>query len=148
MINKVILVGRITRDPEVKMINAETAVCNFSLACNRPYTRENGEKETDFINCVVWRKQAENMGKYVKKGQLLGVEGRIQVRTYEQDGQKRYQTEVFCDSVTFLESANQNTESNYNNSSETERFNNNVVNEDDFFTSSKKLNISEDDLPF
>ena len=146
MINKVILVGRITRDPEVKMINAETAVCNFSLACNRPYTRENGEKETDFINCVVWRKQAENMGKYVKKGQLLGVEGRIQVRTYEQDGQKRYQTEVYCDQVTFLESSNREENTNVR---ENVSFNNDrMIDEDDFFTSSKKLNISEDDLPF
>jgi single-strand DNA-binding protein len=147
MINKVILVGRITRDPEVKMINADTAVCNFSLACNRPYTRENGEREADFINCVAWRKQAENMGKFVKKGQLLGVEGRIQVRTYEQDGQKRYQTEVYCDQVTFLESSNR--EENSNNNKESFNYHNDhVVNEDDFFTSSKKLNISEDDLPF
>jgi single-strand DNA-binding protein len=147
MINKVILVGRITRDPEVKMINADTAVCNFSLACNRPYTRENGEREADFINCVAWRKQAENMGKFVKKGQLLGVEGRIQVRTYEQDGQKRYQTEVYCDQVTFLESSNREESSN-NNKESFNYHNDHVVNEDDFFTSSKKLNISEDDLPF
>ena len=141
MINKVILVGRITRDPEVKMINADTAVCNFSLACNRPYTRENGEREADFINCVAWRKQAENMGKFVKKGQLLGVEGRIQV------GQKRYQTEVYCDQVTFLESSNREESSN-NNKESFNYHNDHVVNEDDFFTSSKKLNISEDDLPF
>ena len=147
MINKVILVGRITRDPEVKMINADTAVCNFSLACNRPYTRENGEREADFINCVAWRKQAENMGKFVKKGQLLGIEGRIQVRTYEQDGQKRYQTEVYCDQVTFLESSNREESSN-NNKESFNYHNDHVVNEDDFFTSSKKLNISEDDLPF
>jgi single-strand DNA-binding protein len=146
MINKVILVGRITRDPEVKMVNSETAVCNFSLACNRPYTRENGDREADFINCVAWRKQAENMGKYVRKGQLLGVEGRIQVRTYEQDGQKRYQTEVYCDQVTFLESSNREENTNVR---ENVSFNNDrMIDEDDFFTSSKKLNISEDDLPF
>ena len=146
MINKVILVGRITRDPEVKMVNSETAVCNFSLACNRPYTRENGDREADFINCVAWRKQAENMGKYVRKGQLLGVEGRIQVRTYEQDGQKRYQTEVYCDQVTFLESGNREENTNVR---ENVSFNNDrMIDEDDFFTSSKKLNISEDDLPF
>ena len=146
MINKVILVGRITRDPEVKMVNSETAVCNFSLACNRPYTRENGEREADFINCVAWRKQAENMGRFVKKGQLLGIEGRIQVRTYEQDGQKRYQTEVYCDQVTFLESSNREENTNVR---ENVSFNNDrIIEEDDFFTSSKKLNISEDDLPF
>ena len=146
MINKVILVGRITRDPEVKMVNSETAVCNFALACNRPYTRENGDREADFINCVAWRKQAENMGKYVRKGQLLGVEGRIQVRTYEQDGQKRYQTEVYCDQVTFLESSNREENTNVR---ENVSFNNDrMIDEDDFFTSSKKLNISEDDLPF
>ena len=146
MINKVILVGRITRDPEVKMVNSETAVCNFALACNRPYTRENGDREADFINCVAWRKQAENMGKYVRKGQLLGVEGRIQVRTYEQDGQKRYQTEVYCDQITFLESSNREENTNVR---ENVSFNNDrMIDEDDFFTSSKKLNISEDDLPF
>ena len=149
MINKVILVGRITRDPEIKMVNSESAVCNFTLACNRPFVKENGERDADFINCVVWRKQAENLARFVKKGQMIGVEGRIQARSFEQDGQKRYVTEVYCDQITFLETANREEKgTSINYGSKESNNNQNHFNEDEFFTSSKKLNISEDDLPF
>ena len=109
MINKVILVGRITRDPEVKMINADTAVCNFSLACNRPYTRENGEREADFINCVAWQKSAEFVANYFRKGQQMALEGRLQVRSYDgNDGQRRWVTEVVAEQIEFVGSKNEN----------------------------------------
>ncbi len=103
MINKVILVGRITRDPELRTIGSGVACVNFTVACNRPFQDQQGERAADFINCVVWRKQAENLARYVKKGALIGIEGRIQTRNYEADGQTRYVTEVLCDNIQFLE---------------------------------------------
>ena len=104
MINRVVLVGRLTRDPELKYTTNGTASLQFSLAVNRTFTSANGEREADFINCVAWRNQAENMAKFVRKGSLLGVEGRIQTRNYQaQDGTKRYVTEVVADSIQFLE---------------------------------------------
>ena len=104
MINRVVLVGRLTRDPELKYTTNGTASLQFSIAVNRTFTSANGEREADFINCVAWRNQAENMARFVRKGSLLGVEGRIQTRSYQaQDGSKRYVTEVVADSVQFLE---------------------------------------------
>jgi single-strand DNA-binding protein len=138
MINKVILVGRITKDPEVKYTASNIAVSTFSLAVPRAFADNSGEKNTDFIQCVVWRKQAENLGHYVKKGALLGVEGRIQNRSYEQNGERRYITEVVCDSVQFLDTRAE-VDANYNSPE---------IKEDPLFESSKKLNVSEDDLPF
>ncbi len=104
MINRVVLVGRLTRDPELKYTTNGTASLQFSIAVNRTFTSANGEREADFINCVAWRNQAENMARFVRKGSLLGVEGRIQTRNYQaQDGSKRYVTEVVAESVQFLE---------------------------------------------
>ena len=104
--NKVILVGRITKDPEVRYTSSDIAVCQFTLAVNRKF-QSNGERQADFINCVAWRQSAELLGKYIKKGSQIGVEGQIQVRNYEDNGGvKRYVTEVICDSITFLESKN------------------------------------------
>ncbi len=99
MLNRVILIGRLTRDPELKYI----PVASFTLAVDRPFSNKDGEKETDFIPIVVWRKQAENCASYLGKGSLVAVEGRIQVRTYEQEGQRRYMTEVVADNVRFLD---------------------------------------------
>ncbi|AQU79748.1 single-stranded DNA-binding protein [Planococcus faecalis] len=104
MINRVILVGRLTKDPDLKYTASGAAVARFTLAVNRTFSNANGEKETDFINCTVWRKQAENTANFLKKGSLAGVEGRIQTGSYEgQDGKRIYTTEVVCDSVQFLE---------------------------------------------
>ena len=104
--NKAILVGRLTKDPELKMTeNTKREVCQFTIAVNRPYTNEDGERKADFINCVVWDKLAENLSKYQKKGNQVAVEGRIQTRNYEdKDGKKVYVTEVFVSNVTFLDS--------------------------------------------
>ncbi len=106
MLNKVILIGRLTKDPEIRVTTSGVSVGTFSLAVNRNFASANGEKETDFFNCVCFRKVAEIVSRYVKKGQLISVDGRIQNRTYDaQDGTKRYVTEIVCDNVVFLESS-------------------------------------------
>ncbi len=79
MINRVVLVGRLTRDPEMRYTQSGIAVTRFTLACDRPFTGQDGKREADFIDCVVWRKQAENVAQYLKKGSLAGVEGRLQI---------------------------------------------------------------------
>ena len=104
MINRVVLVGRMTRDPELRRTPQGDAVTSFTLAVNRNYTSRDGQQQADFINCVVWRKPAENVERYCSKGSLVGVEGRIQTRSYvNSQGQKVYVVEVICDSVQFLE---------------------------------------------
>ncbi len=104
MINRVVLVGRMTRDPELRRTQTGTPVTSFTLAMNRNFSSANGERQADFINCVVWNKSAENVERYCSKGSLVGVEGRLQSRQYEaQDGRKVTVIEVVCDSVQFLE---------------------------------------------
>ena len=104
MINRVVLVGRLTRDPELKYTANGIANLRFSVAVNRAFTNQNGERQADFINCVAWRGQAENMAKFLRKGSLIGVEGRIETGSYQaQDGTTRYTTDVVADSVQFLE---------------------------------------------
>ena len=104
MINRVVLVGRMTRDPELRRTPQGDAVTSFTLAVNRNYTSRDGQQQADFINCVVWRKPAENVERYCSKGSLVGVEVRIQTRSYDNSqGQKVYVVEVICDSVQFLE---------------------------------------------
>lgn len=97
--NRVILIGRLTRDPELRYSSSGTAICNFTLAVDREYNKE----ETDFIRCVAWRKMGETVANYVQKGRQVAVEGRLQVRKYEdQNGQKKTMTEVVCDKVHFI----------------------------------------------
>ena len=103
-INCFIGVGRLTRDPELRRTAQGDAVASFTLAVNRNYTTRDGQQQADFINCIVWKKQAENVERYCSKGSLVGVEGRIQTRSYENNqGQRIYVTEIVCDSVQFLE---------------------------------------------
>lgn len=103
--NKVILIGRLTKDPELRQTTNGTSTTSFTLAVNRNFTNQSGEREADFINCVAWRKQAENVAKYVTKGSQVAVEGRIQVRTYDDpNGKRNWITEIICDNVTFLDS--------------------------------------------
>ena len=105
MLNRVVLVGRLTRDPDLRYTPNGIAVANFNIACNRPFRNQQGEQEADFINCVVWRKTAENLANYMKKGSMIGVDGRVQTRSYEgQDGKMVYVTEVLAESIQFLES--------------------------------------------
>jgi single-strand DNA-binding protein len=105
MINTVVLTGRLTKDIELKYTPSGVPVGTFTLAVNRPFKNDKGESETDFISCVVWRKQAETMANHLKKGSLIGVNGRIQSRSYEgQDGKRVFVTELNVESFTFLES--------------------------------------------
>ncbi|MEG0285992.1 MAG: single-stranded DNA-binding protein [Vagococcus sp.] len=157
MINNVVLVGRLTRDPELRFTSNGSAVATFNLAVNRNFTNQSGEREADFVNCVIWRKPAETLANYAKKGTLIGVVGRIQTRNYEkQQGQRVYVTEVVCDNFQLLERAN-SSESQSNNSStnqESSSFNHNNQANNDFkrnsdpFGNSSQVDISDDDLPF
>ena len=105
MINNVVLVGRMTRDAELRYTPSNQAVATFSLAVNRNFKNQNGEREADFINVVIWRQQAENLANWAKKGALIGVTGRIQTRSYDnQQGQRVYVTEVVAESFQLLES--------------------------------------------
>ena len=105
MINQVVLVGRLTKDIDLRYTASGSAVGSFTLAVNRNFTNQNGEREADFINCIIWRKPAETMANYARKGTLLGVVGRIQTRNYDnQQGQRVYMTEVVCESFQLLES--------------------------------------------
>lgn len=166
MLNRVVLVGRLTKDPELRVSQNNIAVANFNLAVNRPFTNQNGERGADFINCVVFRKQAENVNQYVKKGSLVGIDGRIQTRNYEnKDGQRVYVTEVVCESVQFLEPKNSGnqSQSNYGNNSADayadaygsgnqstgQSQGRQQPKEDNPFANSKgPVDISDDDLPF
>lgn len=105
MLNNVVLVGRMTKDAELRYTPSNQAVATFSLAVNRNFKSQNGEREADFINCVIWRQQAENLANWAKKGALIGITGRIQTRSYEnQQGQRVYVTEVVSETFQLLES--------------------------------------------
>jgi len=111
-LNRVILIGRSTREPELRFTSGGTAVATFTLAVDRPYLNAQGERETDFIRVVAWRKLAETCANYMGKGRLVAVEGRLQVRTYQTpDGQNRTITEVVADTVRFLDRAKEGTPS-------------------------------------
>lgn len=138
MINRVVLVGRLTKDPELKYTANGTAVAGFTLAVNRPFKNQKGENEADFIRVIVWRKPAENAANYLKKGSLAGVEGRIQTRSYENQGQRVFVTEVVADSVQFLEPKSSKT---------SQLQNQNQRPQNDPFAGGS-MDVSDDDLPF
>ena len=107
--NKVMLIGRLTKDHEMRYTQSGSAVASFTLAVNRRFANQNGEREADFINCVAWQKSAEFVANYFKKGQQMALEGRLQVRTYDgNDGQRRWVTEVVADQIEFVGSKNNN----------------------------------------
>lgn len=106
--NKAILVGRLTKDPELKTTGSGVSVCSFTLAINRRFKNAEGNYDADFINCVAWRQQAEFISKYFSKGRMVGICGSIQTRTYDrEDGQRVYVTEVVADEVSFVDSKSQ-----------------------------------------
>ena len=105
MLNQLVLVGRIVREPEVKELESGKKVSNITLAVPRSYKNSDGQYETDFIDCVLWTGIAENTSEYCKRGDILGVKGRVQTRTYETDEKKRYVTEVVAEKVSFLSPA-------------------------------------------
>ncbi|HJA22137.1 single-stranded DNA-binding protein [Limosilactobacillus panis] len=109
MINRAVLTGRLTRDPELRYTTSGTAVVSFTLAVDRQFRNQNGDRDADFINCVIWRKSAENFSNFTHKGSLVGIEGRIQTRNYEnQQGNRVYVTEVVVDNFALLEPRQQN----------------------------------------
>lgn len=154
MINRVVLVGRLTKDPDLRYTPNGVPTATFILAVNRPFTNQQGEREVDFIQCVVWRKPAENCANFLKKGSLAGVDGRIQTRNYEgQDGRRVYVTEVLAESVQFLEPKNGNNQSNTNTSQNQSNANTGQNGgytrvDDDPFAGNNSIDISSDDLPF
>ncbi|MDT3948422.1 single-stranded DNA-binding protein [Staphylococcus haemolyticus] len=142
MINRVILVGRLTKDPEYRTTPNGIDVANFTLAVNRNFKSKNGEQQADFINVVVFRNQAQNVNNYLSKGSLAGVDGRIQSRSYEnKEGQRVFVTEVVADSVQFLEPKNNNQQNSQSQQQrgQAQSGNNPFGNGPD---------ISEDSLPF
>lgn len=144
MINRVILVGRLTKDPEYRQTPNGVSVATFTLAVNRPFTNSQGEREADFINVVVFRKQAENVNKYLSKGSLAGVDGRIQSRNYENnEGRRVFVTEVVADSVQFMDSKGSNQQ---NDQSQQQR--GQAPAGDNPFANDNNTNIDDDDLPF
>lgn len=159
--NKVLLVGRLTRDPEIRTFTNGGQVANFTIAINRPFKNREGVVEADFIPVVVTGRQVETIQKYVFKGNQIGVEGRIQVRNYDaQDGSKRYVTEVVADRVEFLNSKNQSgsddssvnayvdtTSSVYMDAPSAEN-GVDVSSEDPFKNFGSEVALSDDDLPF
>ncbi|MBG0762454.1 single-stranded DNA-binding protein [Acholeplasma laidlawii] len=148
MINRVVLVGRITKDVDHRVTTSGASVVSFTLAVNRNFTSASGEREADFINCVTWRASADFMKNYVKKGNLLAVDGRMQTRNYQDnDGRTVYITEVVADSVQLLESRSSNQGDNsgqYRNKYEENQSNDA---QDELYESTKNL-IADDDLPF
>jgi len=154
MINRVVLVGRLTRDPELRQTQTGISVASFSLAVNRTFANQSGQREADFVPVVVWRKQAENVAQYVRKGALVGIEGRLQTRSYDAaDGSKRFVMEVVADSVQFLESRQstmerQDTGRPVQNTSSMQT-SQSVKNDVAFdFETDNSFDISDDDLPF
>lgn len=150
MINNVVLVGRMTKDAELKYTGNNIAVASFSLAVNRNFKDANGERETDFINCVIWRQQAENLANWAKKGALIGITGRIQTRSYEnQQGQRVYVTEVVAENFQMLESRaareGGNANGGYNQQKQQVP---NFARESTTYHNSNPIDISSDDLPF
>lgn len=164
MINNVVLVGRMTRDAELRYTPSNQAVATFTLAVNRQFKNQNGEREADFINVVIWRQQAENLANWAKKGALIGITGRIQTRNYEnQQGQRVYVTEVVADNFQLLESrtaregqgggynaGNSYSGGNdYNSSYQTPAQSTpNFAREESPFGTTNPMDISDDDLPF
>lgn len=144
MINNVVLVGRIVRDPELKYTPSNVAIATFTLAVNRRFKNANGDREADFINCVIWRQSAENLTNWAKKGNLIGITGSIQVRNYDnKEGQRIYVTEVIADNFQMLESGKGQVNQNSHPQSQS-----NGAKEPDPFSSSKVEEIDDDDLPF
>ncbi|MDD3015784.1 MAG: single-stranded DNA-binding protein [Lactococcus chungangensis] len=143
MINNVVLVGRLTKDVELRYTPANQAVATFTLAVNRTFKNANGEREADFINVVIWRQAAENLANWAKKGALLGITGRIQTRNYENtQGQRVYVTEVIAENFQMLESRNQQQGQSQNNQQQQ------FANQPDPFSGGTPMNLSDDDLPF
>lgn len=143
MINRVVLTGRLTRDVDLRYTQGGDAVATFNLAVDRRFTNQQGEREADFVSCVIWRKSAENFANFFHKGSLVGIEGRIQTRNYEnKQGQRVYVTEVIVENFSFLEPKNSTGNGSYQNN----RPQNNTS--DPFTNNGKPIDIQDSSLPF
>lgn len=141
MINQAVLVGRLTADATLRYTPSNVAVATFTLAVNRNFKNQNGDREADFINCVMWRQQAENIANWTQKGMLIGITGRIQTRNYEnQQGQRVYVTEVVAETFQVMESRKDQqggqSQGGYQNGAQS------------VFGNNQPMDISDDDLPF
>lgn len=161
MINNVVLVGRLTRNVDLRYTSNGTAYASFTLAVERNFKNQNGEKETDFINCAMWRKAAENFANFTHKGSLVGVEGRIQTRNYEnQQGQKVYVTEVLAENFSLLEPRNATRQLegsiegfegghvNTFNGNKNANTGGNFANNDPFTSNGDVFDVQDSELPF
>lgn len=162
MINSAVLVGRLTKDPSVQFTKGGNGVAyvNFTLAVNRTFTNSKGEREADFISCQLWRKAAENLGKYATKGSLIGINGQIQTSSYDNNqGQRVYRTDVISDHFSLLESRQKaesrhqhndqaNSQNNQQRGSNNNPSTSNNTDGDPFVDNSRPIDISDDDLPF
>lgn len=147
MIHRVILIGRLTKDSELKYTSSGAAVGSFNLAVNRQFTNANGDREADFINCVIWRKSAENFANFTHKGSLVGIDGRLQTRNYEnKQGQRIYVTEVVVDNFSLLEKR----ASDNSNENQTQAGSNQTQSKpiDPFAGKGQAVDIADDELPF
>lgn len=145
MINRTVLTGRLTDDVDLRYTQSGSAVGNFRLAVNRRFKSDSGQREADFINCVIWQKGAENLANFTHKGSLIGIEGRIQTRNYTNDeGNRVYITEIVVEGFSLLESRNEN---QGNTGYQQNNFNNQPSN-NPFGNANDQVDISDDDLPF
>ena len=158
MINRAVLTGRLTKDPELKSTQSGLSVVSFNLAVDRQYSNSQGKRDADFVSCVIWRKAAENFCNFTSKGSLVGIDGRIQTRNYDdKDGKRVYVTEVVVDNFALLESkkdrqnnnngsyASNSNNGNYSKSDNSANYDNS---QDPFNGSGDTIDISDDDLPF
>lgn len=143
--NKVCLTGRVTKNIELKYTQNNIAITNFTLAVTRKFKNQNGEYESDFINCIAYKSTAELLSKYVKKGDLLGIEGRIQTRNYEdKDGKRVYVTEVIVDSIDFLQSRKDESKQETTKTENTKQ----KLSDDVFSEFGSSIEITDDDIAF
>ena len=130
MLNNCVIIGRLTRDPELKKTQSGVSFIRFTLAVNRSFKDDSGETQADFISCIAWRAQAENLAKYMRQGSLIGVEGRIQTGSYESDKGMVYTTDVVANNITFLESKGSGNNNGYQKQEEPQYEPDNVVSDD------------------
>lgn len=149
MINRAVLTGRLTRDVELRYTQSGMAVASFTLAVDRRFTNQDNEREADFINCVIWRKAAEAFANYTHKGSLVGLEGRIQTRNYEnQEGTRVYVTEVVVENFSFLEPKGTITSDSQSSAPQSTGTDKQTNQQNDPFSGSNSIDIKDEDLPF
>lgn len=147
--NKVMLIGRFTRDPESRMSASSMEVARFSLACANDFVNKDGQRDTEFINCVAFGRNATTINKYCTKGQMISVIGRIKNGSFDaQDGTKRYTTDIVVDSFEFIGAKNGNANSSYSEPTMNDNIETTDVSEDPYKDFGDEVNISSDDLPF